>query len=143
MKKTLIILLSIFFIFSINIFSVADEIEEETDYIWLNEEIENASANPTEEPVLNSRYACVFDRTSKQVIFGKDENKRVPMASTTKIMTAIVLIENLEKSNLNLETEIEVCKAAGSIQGSRLGLKTGDKISVNDLLYGLMLCSRK
>ena len=143
MKKTFIILLSIFFIFNINSFVFADEIEEETDYVWLTEEIEKTSANLTEEPVLSSRYACAFDRNSKEIIFGKNENKRVPMASTTKIMTAIVLMENLEKNNLTLDTEIEVCKAAASIQGSRLGLKTGNKITINDLLYGLMLCSRK
>ena len=66
------------------------------------------------------------------------------MASTTKIMTAIVLLENLGiNNNLTLDSEIEVCKQAGAIGGSRLGLKTGDKVTVNDLLYGLMLCSRK
>jgi D-alanyl-D-alanine carboxypeptidase len=58
-------------------------------------------------------------------------------------MTAIVLIENMKKSNLSLNTEIEVCKQAADIGGSRLGLKSGDKISLNDLLYGLMLCSRQ
>ena len=64
------------------------------------------------------------------------------MASTTKIMTAIVLLENLEvNNNLTLETKVEVCKQAASIGGSRLGLKIGDKVTINDLLYGLMLCS--
>ena len=94
-------------------------------------------------PYLSARYVCAFDRNSKQVIYGKNENNKVPMASTTKIMTAIVLMENLESAGLELDSEIEVCKAAASIHGSRLGLKTGDKIKVNDLLYGLMLCSRK
>ena len=52
-------------------------------------------------------------------------------------------MENLERSGLTLSTEIEVCKEAGNIGGSRLGLKEGDKTTVKDLLYGLMLCSRK
>ncbi|MBQ3145963.1 MAG: serine hydrolase [Clostridia bacterium] len=121
----------------------AYEVEEETDYIWLQEEISITSTNSTDEPVLNSRYIAVLDRTSKEIIYGKSENIRVPMASTTKIMTAIVLLENMEKNNLLLNSEIEVCKQAASIGGSRLGLKTGDKIELNDLLYGLMLCSRK
>ena len=143
MKKILVILLILISILSINNFSVADEVEEETDYIWLTEEIKNASTNTTDEPVLSARYVCAFDRNSKQVIYGKNENNKVPMASTTKIMTAIVLMENLESAGLELDSEIEVCKAAASIHGSKLGLKTGDKIKVNDLLYGLMLCSRK
>jgi D-alanyl-D-alanine carboxypeptidase (penicillin-binding protein 5/6) len=142
-KKPLIILLSFFLIFNINSNIFADEIEEETDYVWLKEEIKNVSINPMKEPDLNSRYVCAFDRSSKEIIFGKDENKRVPMASTTKIMTAIILMENLERSGLTLSTEIEVCKEAGNIGGSRLGLKEGDKTTVKDLLYGLMLCSRK
>ena len=60
------------------------------------------------------------------------------MASTTKIMTAIIVLEN---GDLNKEVEVSA-KAAGT-GGSRLGLKKNDKITVNDLLYGLMLCSRK
>lgn len=143
MKKTLIILLSIFFIFSINVSLKAYEVEEETDYVWLYEEIKNTSSKPTEELTLSSRYVCALDRGSKEIIYGKNENKKVPMASTTKIMTAIVLMENLGNTNLELNSKIEVSKEAANIGGSRLGLKAGDKITINDLLYGLMLCSRK
>ena len=57
-------------------------------------------------------------------------------------MTSLVLLENLGVNNdLTLNSQIEVCKQAGAIGGSRLGLKAGDKITINDLLYGLMLCS--
>ena len=74
-----------------------------------------------------------------KILFGKKENERCKMASTTKIMTAIVVLEKVE--NLN---EIVVASGkAGGTGGSRLGLHKDDKISVNDLLYGLMLCSRK
>lgn len=138
----LLIILSILLSLQINTF--AYEVEEETDYIWLQEEIKSVSTNPSSEPDLNSRYVVAFDRSSKSILYGKNENQRVPMASTTKIMTAIVLLENLGvNNNLTLETQVEVCKEAGIIGGSKLGLKTGDKITVNDLLYGLMLCSRK
>jgi len=139
-KKILVICLTILLSLQVNIF--AYQIEEETDYIWLQEEITNVSANTISEPTLNSRYAVAIDRDSKAILFEKNENQKVPMASTTKIMTAIVLLENLGiNNNLTLDTEIEVCKQAASIGGSRLGLKTGDKVKVNDLLYGLMLCS--
>ena len=142
LKKILCILLMIS-ILIINTPIFADDIDEDLDFSWVQEEIVNVSANPTKEPNILSRYAVVFDRNSKEIIYGKKENEEVPMASTTKIMTAIVLMENIEKNNLQLDTQIEVCKEAGSIQGSRLGLKKGDKITINDLLYGLMLCSRK
>lgn len=144
MKKSIkfIFIICLSLIMSLNIVVFAEEADEEIDYIWLQEEIENSSANSKKEPNLSSRYAVAFDRTSKTVMYAKDENKRVPMASTTKIMTAIVLIENLGKNNnLTLSSQVEACKEAASINGSRLGLKTGDKITINDLLYGLMLCS--
>ena len=143
MKKTIVILFSILLIFQLNQYAFANEIEEETDYIWLYEEIENASIKPKDEPSLTSKYICAFDRSSKTVIYAKNENEKVPMASTTKIMTAIVLMENLESKGLDITSNIEVDKKAALIGGSRLGLKKGDRININDLLYGLMLCSRK
>lgn len=73
------------------------------------------------------------------IIYGKEENERCKMASTTKIMTAIVVIENVE----NLNDVVTVSSKAAGTGGSRLGLQTNDKLTVNDLLYGLMLCSRK
>ena len=123
----------------VNVSVFAYEIEEETDYVWLKEEIENASTNVSKEPSILSRSAIAFDRNSKTILYGKNYDKEVPMASTTKIMTAIVFVEN----NKNLNEEVEVCKQAANIGGSRLGLKTGDKITIEDLLYGLLLCSRK
>ena len=118
---------------------LAYEIEEETDYVWLQEEIKNVFTNVSKEPTILSKSAIAFDRSSKAMLYGKNYDKEVPMASTTKIMTAIIFVEN----NKNLNEEIEVCKQAAIIGGSRLGLKTGDKITKEDLLYGLMLCSRE
>ncbi len=139
-RNILVIIIGILLILQTNI--SAYEIEEETDYIWLQEEIQNASTHSVSEPHLSSRYAVVLDRNSKTVLFAKNENTRVPMASTTKIMTAIVLLENLGvNNNFTLDTQVEVCKEAGAIGGSRLGINTGNKITINDLLYGLLLCS--
>ena len=132
-KKILIVFTIITYI-SLPSFAL-DEDYEELDYVWLDEEVNKAKE--AEEPKVNSRYAVIYDRTSKTVIWGKDETREVPMASTTKIMTAIVMLENIT----NLNEKITVEKKAASIGGSRLGLKTGDKITYEDLLYGLLLCS--
>jgi len=74
-----------------------------------------------------------------EVIFGKKENVRCKMASTTKIMTAIVVVENTK----DLNTKVKISSKAAGTGGSRLGLHNDDEITVKDLLYGLMLCSRK
>lgn len=89
-----------------------------------------------ETPNINSRKAVVIDRNSKEILYGKKENEKVKMASTTKIMTALVVIQNT-----NLNNTVEVSKKAAETGGSRLKIKKGDKISVKDLLYGLMLRS--
>lgn len=133
MKKILVFL--IIFISIIIPCYAANEDYEELDYVWLENEINNAKE--AEEIKINSRYAVVYDRTSKTVIWSKDETREVPMASTTKIMTAIVLLENVT----NLSEKITVTKKAAGVGGSRLGLKTGDEITYKDLLYGLLLCS--
>ena len=113
----LIFIIYLIIIVNLCIVSFGFEEEEETDHIWLEGEIRNVSTNVIDEPKLNSRCAVVFDRSSKTVLFGKNENKRVPMASTTKIMTAIILLENIEKSNmLSLNSAIEVCRQASIVR---------------------------
>lgn len=112
-----------------------DEEEEELNANELQEIIE-ASTEPTKEPIINSKAAVIYDRTSKKVIWGKNENDKRAMASTTKIMTSIIVLENA-----NLSDVVTISKKAANTGGSRLKLNTGDKITVNDLLYGLMLRS--
>ncbi len=94
------------------------------------------NAAKTEEVDISSRIALIYDRASGRILYEKNGNKQTPMASTTKIMTAIVVLENAKLT----DTVTITTKAAG-IGGSRLGLKKNDKITVNDLLYGLMLRS--
>lgn len=94
------------------------------------------SSEIVEAPTINSRSAIIYDRTSGSILFGKNENEQRKMASTTKIMTAIIVLENA-----NLNDIVTISSKAAGTGGSRLGLRTNDKISVLNLLYGLMLCS--
>lgn len=137
MKKVLKILIVVIILCSNYISYGYDESYEEWDYVWIAEAIEEAKQE--QEPIIYSKSAVIYDRSSKTILWGKNENEKVPMASTTKIMTAIVMLEKLGDKNLN--KEVIVCKEAANMGGSRLGLHTNDKITYNDLLYGLMLCS--
>ena len=145
MKKILIkfncLLLIIFVILSYKSTVCADDVDNEDFFETNIEEIANdvlevSSGNIDEQPNTNSRRYVVYDRISKTIIIGKDENIKSAMASTTKIMTATIVLENT-----SLDEEVTVSGKAGGTGGSRLGLKKGDKITVNDLLYGLMLRS--
>ena len=115
-KKLLFIFFILFCIFSFDI-----------KYIFASEE---NSLN------INARSCVVLDRTSKKILYGKNEYNKVKMASTTKIMTATIILENCD-----LNKTVSVSKKAANTGGSRLGLKTNDKITIRDLLYGLLLVS--
>lgn len=74
---------------------------------------------------------------SGRLLYAKNENKRLPMASTTKIITAIVAIENCT----DLDKVYMIPREAVGIEGSSIYLKEGEHLSVRELLYGLMLRS--
>lgn len=82
----------------------------------------------------NAKSAVIIDGKSGAVLYDKNASIRLPMASTTKIMTALTVIKYASP-----DTVIEVDKNAAGIEGSSIYLKSGEKISVLDLLYGLML----
>ena len=137
MKKIISIFMFFIFISMFVYVSFADDIDNET--IDVSAELNSFTDTSTEtikEPDVNSRACVVIDRKTNNVLFGKNENSKKKMASTTKIMTATIIIEKC-----NLTDTIEISKKAAGTGGSRLGLKTGDKITVLDLLYGLMLRS--
>ena len=136
-NKKKIILLFMFFIFFFSTVVFADD-DDEVEYIQneIDDIIVESSANVSEEPMINARSAIIYDRETTQIIWGKNEMQKRPMASTTKIMTAIVVLENS-----NLSDVVTISKKAASVGGSRLKISAGDKITVNDLLYGLMLRS--
>ena len=133
MKKIFYSIL-IFLLILLNFSTVcADDVDNEGEF---ENTVEVTASSVTALPKTNSRRYIVYDRISKSRIIGKNEDVKSAMASTTKIMTTIVI---LEKSDLD-ET-VTVSAKAGGTGGSRLGLKRGDKASVRDLLYGLMLRS--
>lgn len=125
-------------VFGFSSFSICDDYIEDDNPNTEKEIIESATT-PTEEikiPNTNSRACVIIDRNTNAVLYGKNENQKRKMASTTKIMTATIIIENC-----NLNETVEISKKAAGTGGSRLGLKAGDKITIRDLLYGLMMRS--
>lgn len=83
-----------------------------------------------------SKAECVIEINSGRVLHSLNADEKLPMASTTKILTALTVIENF-----NLDKEITVPKNAVGIEGSSIYLRCGEKLTVEELLYGLMLRS--
>jgi len=84
----------------------------------------------------SAKAAILINADTGEVIFEKNADERLPMASTTKVMTALLLCENA-----NLQEEITVTDQMVRVEGSSMGLLGGDRVTFHDLLYGMMLAS--
>ncbi len=99
--------------------------------------VSNAYVLKTSAMSSSARGCAVIETTTRRKLFALNENKKMPMASTTKIMTAITAIENCS----DLDERFEVSPKAVGIPGTSLYLRKGDIYSTRDLLYALMLIS--
>ena len=96
----------------------------------------NAGAYAEKEPEMAAGGAALIERNTGTVICAKEAHKKRPMASTTKIMTALIVIENC-----SLGDTVKVSPKAYGVEGSSMYLNAGEEVSVEDMLYGLMLLS--
>ena len=83
---------------------------------------------------VSARGAVLMEAATGDVIFGQNENARLPMASTTKIMTALVALESLP-----LETVVKITAESVGVEGSSIYLTEGEILTLEQLLYALML----
>ncbi|MDK2835390.1 MAG: hypothetical protein PWP21_167 [Thermosediminibacterales bacterium] len=93
----------------------------------------SAQSNP---PLINSKSAILMDVNTGRILYGKNIHEKRPMASTTKIMTAIVALENG-----NLSDIVTISPKAAKIEGSKIYLKPGEKLTLEELVYGLLMMS--
>lgn len=90
----------------------------------------------TAKPVVNAACAILMDPQTGIVLYSKNAHLRRPNASTTKIMTAILLIEHCKMDDI-----ITASKNTSKTQFTSIHLMPGEKITVRDLLYGMMIRS--
>ena len=83
---------------------------------------------------LSAQSAIMIEAGSGEVVYSKNPDQRMPMASTTKIMTALVALENCD-----LQKKVTVSRDATNIEGSSIYLYPGEEMTMLDLLYGMML----
>lgn len=89
-----------------------------------------------EEPKVNAISAVIVDGDTGRILWGKNENKPMAMASTTKIMTALVALENSD-----IKKETTVSKNATLASPVKMHLSVGEKMTIEQLLYAMMLQS--
>ncbi|MBR4124556.1 MAG: D-alanyl-D-alanine carboxypeptidase, partial [Clostridia bacterium] len=127
MNKKLYFLLVCFLLFTI-IFASS---------FLLPKTVQCVSVNAQSNFGCSAKGAVVIEAGSKRVLFEKDKDTKLPMASTTKIMTALVAIENTS----DLDEVFDVDNRAVGIEGTSIYLKKDEKLSMRHLLLGLMLAS--
>ena len=84
----------------------------------------------------SAKASILINADTGEVIYSQNQNEKLPMASTTKIMTALLLCEEG-----NMEKEITVTPEMVRVEGTSMGLLGGDKVTYKALLYGMLLAS--
>ena len=90
---------------------------------------------------LGAEGAILIDTKDKTVLFEKNADKKMYPASTTKIMTALVALETLEEIGAGQDSRVTVPDEAAGLEGSSVYLKAGQQVTMEELLYGMMLQS--
>ncbi len=89
----------------------------------------------------NAKASILIEANTKEVLYQKNEKEKMYPASTTKIMTMILLFEAIEKGTLKWDEILSCSSYAASMGGSQIYLKEGEKMSVNDLFKSIAIAS--
>ena len=95
-----------------------------------------AAYPPPPPPAITARAAVVVDGDTGQVLFARNPHEELPNASTTKLMTALVAV-----SNGNLNQVVTVSTDSARVGGSSLYLEAGERMTLEQLLYGMLMIS--
>ena len=94
-----------------------------------------------EEIIPGAVSGILIDADSGKIIFEKNKNKKVAMASLTKMMSQIIILEEIENGNIKWDDIVVVSKNAQDMGGSQIYIEMGEKISIRDLMKGISMAS--
>lgn len=114
--------------------SVSDNKQVSTLSLWLPI-LKSFLGSKNLSPDVSAKSVLIFDTSSEKVLYEKNPKEKLPMASLTKIMTAIISLENAKKDDKYVVTKDDI------VGEDSMGLEEGEILSLSDLLYGLMLHS--
>ena len=104
---------------------------------------EESDSSPTLSSVSepNCKSALLMDADSGKILYAKNENEAYPPASVTKIMTLLLVMEEIEAGRLNLDDKIVASEHASSMGGSQIFLKVGETMSAEDMIKSVVIAS--
>ncbi|WP_243290134.1 D-alanyl-D-alanine carboxypeptidase family protein [Bacillus sp. FJAT-47783] len=108
---------------------------------WLSTEVGAKEKEKDIQLVDDVRSAILMERDTGEVLFSRNEDEKLPPASMTKIMTMLLIMEELDKGSLKLDEKVRTSENAASMGGSQIFLEAGEEMTVEDLLKGIAIAS--
>ena len=94
-----------------------------------------------DELIPNAKSGILMEVNSGKILFEKDKDMKLSVASMTKMMTQIIIMEEIEKEKIHWDDVVTASKNASSMGGSQIYLETGEKMTVEDLMKGISVAS--
>ena len=94
-----------------------------------------------EELIPNAKSGILIEESTGEVLFKKNEREKLSVASLTKMMVQIIVLENIESGKIKWDDEVVTSSNASGMGGTQIWLSTGEKMSVRDLFKGLSIAS--
>ena len=100
----------------------------------------NGSTDST-EMASNAKSAIMIEASTGKILYEKNKDEKLPMASMTKMMTLLLIMEEIDAGRLKWDEMITTSEHAASMGGSQIFLEVGEKMSVEDLVKGICIAS--
>ena len=94
-----------------------------------------------DELIPNGKSGILIEARSGKIIYEKDKDKRVSIASLTKMVGQIIILQEIESGKIKWDDIVTVSKNASDMGGSQIYIEEGEKISVEDLMKGISVSS--
>jgi len=96
----------------------------------------NDKSTKYDDFMIQAKSGIVVDAQTGKVLYAKDEHKKLAPASITKVMTAVVALENID-----IDKKVDISRRASLMEPFKVGMSVGEKIETRDLLYAAMMIS--
>lgn len=101
----------------------------------------NIKAEENTELIKNATSGLLMEQSTGEIIFEKEKDKQVAVASMTKMVAQTIILENIESGKIKWDDIVSVSKNAADMGGSQIYLTAGEKMSVKDLFKGISMAS--
>ena len=146
MKKICLILLVVFgFMISVSANTQDDAKKENGDIKSKISDSNGANSSKNSDGGVNlangAKSAIMIEASTGKIIFEKNAHDKLPMASMTKMMTLLIIMENIENGNLKWDEKVTTSEHAASMGGSQIFLEVGESMTVLELVKGICIAS--